>query len=259
MLKNMLNTFKWLLWKDIREIFRNYLSNLIDATFLPATLVLLFSNIFPKMGMSTDYGHMFLIGTLSGMAMWSTSSQSAKILTDITGVKSINYELTLPIYSYLIYIKYALSYTIKTFFMSIFIIPIGILILRNIDFTQISTFKFIFAYISMTIFYGFFTLFISISVKDIDNFGRFWMRWGWLIFNLAGSQFSWFFMYKSMPNLAIINLLNPLLYITESLRAAFLGQQNYINYNISILIIWISIIIFALLGIRKFKNRLDLI
>ncbi len=254
----MLNTFKWLLWRDIRVVSKDYLNNLLDATLLPSVLVVIFGYIFPTMGMIVNYGNIMLIGTVAGMSMWSASSSSGSFITDLNSQKSINYELTLPIYSYLVYIKYALSYAIKSMLMSIAIIPIGILILGSkIDYSQISLFKLIFAYVSSCLFFGFFTLLVAIMVKDITSFSRFWMRWGWLLFNLGGSQFTWYSMYRSLPKFAIINLLNPLVYPIESLRCAFLGPKDYLPYYFTISMVWFFIILFALIGIKKFKSRLD--
>jgi len=255
----ILNTFSWLLWRDIRTLSKGFINSVLDATILPMGIVLLFGKVLPLMGMPINYGAILLIGTLNGMFMWTASAQSANFVTDLSGDKSINSELVLPIYSWLLYIKYALSYAIRSFFMSILIVPLGIIFLKSIDLTQVSLLKFIFAYISAAIFFGFFTLFVAIYVKDILNFGRFWMRWGWLLFNMGGSQFSWLFMYKTMPTFAILNLLNPLIYPIEALRASFLGQCGYFPYAFSISAIWFFIVIFAIFGIKKFKIKLDCI
>lgn len=253
------NTFKWLLWRDIRVITKDYRNGLIDATLLPVTFAVLFGKIMPAMGMPVGYGAIVLIGTVNGMSMWTSSSEAGAFITDLSGVKSINYELTLPIYSSLIYIKYILFYAIKSLLISVLILPIGIILLNNINLDQISIFKFIFAYISMSLFFGTFALLAAITTKDIRSFGRFWTRFGWILFNLSGSQFNWAFMYKAMPIFAILNLFNPLVYPCEALKAAFLGPKECLPYSITITLTWIFTIIFTILGLIKFKRKLDYI
>jgi ABC-type multidrug transport system permease subunit len=54
-----------------------------------------------------------------------------------------------------------------------------------------------------------------------------------------------------------INLINPVMFATEAIRSSVLKSDDYLPFWQSILVMIIFTIIFAFLGIRKLKKRLD--
>ena len=76
---------------------------------------------------------------------------------------------------------------------------------------------------------------------------------------LAGCLFSWMVMYKAVPLVALINLMNPIVYTIEAMRGAFFGQADYLPFWICISMIWLFTLIFMFLGLSFFKKRLDCI
>jgi ABC-2 type transport system permease protein len=253
-------TFAWLLWKDIRVLYQDLANNVLDAVLLPVGVTFVNGYILPALGMPKDFGIFASLGTVIGMLMNSCSTFSNDLVMDLDADKSIFYEISLPLPYYLVYVKYALAYSIKAMLVNILILPISVLIMfGTVNFTEVSLLKLLISFLSSSLFFGFFCLMVAIYIKDIVDLNRFWIRWGWQLFYVAGCFFSWMIMYKAVPFFALINLANPIVYNIEALRAAFFGQAGYLPFWLCIAVIWIFTIVFTYFGLRKFKTRLDCI
>ena len=64
-------------------------------------------------------------------------------------------------------------------------------------------------------------------------------------------------LYHVLPVVAWINLINPMIYITESTRAAMLGTDGYINFWLCLLAITFFSGICLAIGMHNLKKRLD--
>lgn len=256
----MYRTFFWLLWKDIRVLYQDLVNNILDAVMLPIGITFINGYVLPSLGMPENFGIFASIGIVVGMLMNSGSTFSNDLMMDLEGDKSIFYEISLPLPYYLVYIKYALGYAVKAMLVNVLILPISVLLmLGKVVFSEISLSKLLIAYVSSGLFFGFFCLMVAISIKNITDLGRFWIRWGWQLYYVAGCLFSWMIMYKAVPIFAVINLLNPIVYNIEAMRAAFLGQSGYLPFWPCIVLIWVFTIVFMFVGLSKFKKRLDCI
>lgn len=251
-------SFKWLFWRDLRILSKDFFNNILDAILLPCGFIITSGYIMPQFGLPEYFGSFMLVGSIIGMCFNSPSTYSGDLTADLEGPKTISYELILPLPYWLVYIKIGLVYAVKSIIVNIFSFPIGIILLfKEFDLTKISFVKFLIIYPSVNILFGFFALCVAVWVKNMVDFGRFWIRWGWQLFIFAGFQFSWLMMYKAIPWLGIFNLLNPLLYPMEAMRVAILGQKGYINFWICFLVILFSIFLFTFIGLKIFKKRLD--
>ncbi len=253
------SVFFWLIWRDLRVITKDFWQNLLDVLLLPIGMIFVSGYIMPSLGLPADFGAFMLSASAIGMCFNATGTDAGDLVTDLTGPKSIAYELSLPSLSWLICVKTALVYAIKAAIFNVFIFPLGVLLLGNHGSAlgNISLIKTVLIYVSMNIMFGFFSLCIALWVKDVLGFGRFWIRWGWQLFTLAGFQFSWATMYTALPWFAGISLANPLVYTFEGMRAATLGQEGFINIWVCLAMIWVFTLIFALSSLRLFKKRLD--
>jgi hypothetical protein len=183
---------------------------------------------------------------------------SLTLINDLDGDRSIFYELSLPMPYWLVYLKIATVYALKSILTNILVFPIGALILSG-KFSLVNTHfgKAFLMYILSNILYSFFALTSTLFMKNADSHGRFWIRWGWQIFTLAGWGFSWQFFYQASPTAAYINLANPIMYTLEGLRAAILGQAGYLDFWVCCAAIALFIATLGLIGLWKFKTRLD--
>lgn len=257
-LQHAFSTFIWLIWRDIRVLGKNFVSSLIDAALLPIGWTFTSGYVMPLLGVPDNYGAFMLAGLAAGMCFNSTGTDGGNLVSDLEGPKSISYELSLPITYWMICIKTAIVYALRSMALNIFIFPIGALMLwGKIDIAAISYGKFLLIYLVANLMYGFFSLLVALSVKDNANYGRFWIRWGWLLFTSGGFQFSWHIMKEAVPIFGYISLLNPLLYPFEGMRAALLGQSEYINFWICLTVTALFTALFAIGALKIFKKRLD--
>jgi ABC-type polysaccharide/polyol phosphate export permease len=55
------------------------------------------------------------------------------------------------------------------------------------------------------------------------------------------------------------NLINPMIYITEAVRCALLGQEGYLNFWLCILVILLFAALSFYFGIKSLRKKLDFI
>jgi ABC-type polysaccharide/polyol phosphate export permease len=125
------------------------------------------------------------------------------------------------------------------------------------DLTNLSLFKYAIIFVISHIFIGFFALLIAAYTPNMSYFENVWSRVIFPMWFLGGYQFNWFTLYKQLPVLAYLNLLNPLTYILEGNRVAFLGQAGYLNFWVCCLMLIFFLFMAAYFGVRKFMIRLD--
>jgi ABC-type polysaccharide/polyol phosphate export permease len=139
-------------------------------------------------------------------------------------------------------------------------LPIGKLTLWNqFDLTQINYFKLFLSFIFQNIFYACFVLWVASIIEHMNQFGSVWARYIFPLWFMGGFQFSWVALHHVLPYVAYINLLNPMIYITEAMRISLLGQDGYLNFWLSLLAIAFFSVITLCVGIRNLKRRLDFV
>ncbi len=221
--------------------------------------IFVFAYIMKTRGMSDDYGIFMLITITSIQGFFIPIHNVILLISDINDQGSnLHYELTLPIPQSLIFVKYALANAYQGFITTLLMIPCGkILLYKSFSFQYFSFFKFYFLIMMVTLFAGFFSLFISSRMYDLFKISNMWQRIIFPMWFLAGFQFSWQNLYEFSPILAYINLLNPLTYAVEGGRAAALNPALSLPYWNCIGALTIFTILFGYLGVTKLKKRLD--
>jgi len=251
-------TFFWLVFRDLRGIAKNFLTYFLDGALLPLSVVFTSGYIMPAMGLADDYGAFILVSTALGMCYNCCGMDSLGLITDLEGAKSIFYELALPMPYWLVYLKIGTAYALKSILTNVLVFPIGALILGSkLSLANLALGKAVLMYLLSNILYSAFALTSTIFMENSDSHGRFWIRWGWQIFTLAGWGFSWNYFYKAAPTVALFNLANPIMYTMEGLRAAMLGQEGYLDYWLCCGAILFFTLIIGFVGLWKFKKRLD--
>ncbi len=253
-----LNTFIWLLWRDVRALRKTFINQWLDFSFLLCTVVILNTYFMPFMGVSKSFGVLMLTSQIAASLAWVITGDAGVWAYDLQGSKSILYELTLPITYRLVYLKYACAFAIKSVSINLATLPIGILLVfKVIDFGAISPIKFLGAYLLSAVVFAFFNLFVVVLYKNVESYNRFWMRWGMIIWMFSGLFTPWAVMKKASTLAGYFLLLNPFLYIYESAHAAFMGQPGFINFWTCILAMLVFSVLFMLFGMKLFKKKLD--
>lgn len=252
--------FKDLIICDLQVFKQTFLDKYIDLTIWVIMTIGVMGYIMPFFGLSHDFGTFQLGGVIAATGLFELYSSAIDLVSDFEGDRVINYNLTLPIPSRLAIIAKASYYFIVYLTLAIVILPIGKITLWNqLNLSGINYYKLLLALILQSIFYACFVLWASSIIANMTKLGNIWSRFIFPMWFMGGFQFSWIALYKVIPILAFIDLLNPMIYITEAIRASILGQENYINFWLCLLAILIFSIICLLFGIRNLQKRLDFV
>ncbi len=253
-----LNTFLWLLWRDIRALRRTFVSQWIDYSFIICAVVVLNNYFMTAFGMPVSFGvHMLVSQSIASM-IWLVTADTNVLAMDVHGPKAISYELTLPITYKLVYIKYACAFVIKAIVINLASFPLGALcVLNKIDIGAIAPLKFLGITIFAAIVIALFSMMLAMLFKSIDALSKFWMRWGMIIWMFSGLYTPWYAMSKASVWAGYIFLFNPFIYNFESIHAAFMGQTGFINFWLCIAAMLAFGIFFMLCGMWLFKKKLD--
>lgn len=109
------------------------------------------------------------------------------------------------------------------------------------------------------IFYACFVLWSASIIANMSKFGSIWARYIFPMWFMGGFQFSWISLHKVAPIISYINLLNPMIYITEMVRISILGQEGYINFWFCLIAITFFSVLCLAISIRNLKQRLDFV
>lgn len=255
-----LQTLKYLFLRSIKITTPGLKDKMINSLIWSTLNIAIFTYIMPSMGLDKNIGT-FMVATMpTSCAFFTTINSLYALLTDISGEGSnLTYELILPVPQWLVFTKYAFENMFQALAVSIMIIPIGkILLWHSFSLQYFSFSKFYFLLLIASIFFGFFSIFVTSITKDVySGFDNIWIRVIFPMWFLGGFQFSWKTLYSISPIIAYINLLNPLVYALEGGRAAALSPELSLPYWYCIGALLLFSCLFGYIGIQNLKKRLD--
>ena len=255
-----LNLFWQMLKTDLIIFKKNIITRFIDTCVWVSMLAFVISYLYPQLGMAQEFGAFWLVGAIVSSCLFDIEATSADFVADVEGNKTITYPLTLPISSWAVFVKLALSYACKSAVFAIIIIPLGKLVLWDkLTFTYFDPFKFISIFLIINLFFGFFSLFMSSLVKKMSNFTKIWVRFFFPMWILGGVMFPWKLIYNISPRLAYLFLLNPITYANEGIRATVLSQKDYLPFWLCVPMLCFFGIIFGFWSIVRLKKQLDFV
>ncbi|MBM3893914.1 hypothetical protein FJ365_05990 [Candidatus Dependentiae bacterium] len=247
-----------MLYADLLTFKPMMKTKLIDVFIYTSITIVVMGYLLTSFGLRPDFG-IFTAATLVGsVAMFEIYPRAAGVVMDLTGNKVITYDLTLPLPSWLAITRIGITTALQSLFISLFTLPIGLLFVYNqFDATHFSVMWFILLLIMGNIFFGFFSLFLSSFVQNIQQLGSCWMRIIFPLWTLGGFQFTWAVLFAKSKWLAYLVLLNPCLYAQEGMRSAILGQAE----NIPCWICFLALACFSALcgwiSVKRMMTRLN--
>jgi ABC-2 type transport system permease protein len=245
-----------LLRHDLLKYKREFWSKLFDTSFLLVTSVIVWGYFMPEL--RNGYGPFILISSIASFGFFDTVGKVNELITDIDGDRKISYTLTLPLPSWLVFVYIGVYWAINSALIAILLFPLGKLMLYNqFDLLKVSYVKLIPMYITINLFYGFFSLWLTSMLKKMTDLGVLWVRVINPIIMFGAFFYSWHSIYQLSPSIAIFDLINPLVYVMEGMRAAALGQEGFISYWICLPALWVYIIACAWHGTSRLQKRLD--
>ena len=254
------NICKNLILSDLIVLRPMFISKFIDISIWVILTIFVTGHVMPYFGLSANFGSFQFGGVIAAVGLFELYSSVVDFVSDLHGDRVIDYNLTLPIPSWLAILSKGIYYFIIYFILSIAVLPVGKIMLWNqFDLSLVHYFKLLLAVVFQNIFYASFTIWAGSIIEDMSKLGTIWSRFIFPMWFMGGFQFSWIALYSVTPKIAIINLLNPMIYVTESTRVALLGQTDYLNFWICLLMIMFFSVICFLAGLKNLKKRLDFI
>lgn len=252
------NVCKNLVAADLRIFRRTFVDKYIDVSIWVILTILVTGYIMPYFGLTHDFGVFQLGGIIAAVGLFELYTSVVELVSDFEGDRTINYNLTLPIPSWLAIVSKGFYFFLVYVALALFVLPLGKLCLwYQLDLTSIDYVKLLGAILCQSVFFACFVLWAASIVRNMTDMGKVWSRFVFPMWFMGGFQFSWFSLYNVLPVIAYINLLNPMMFITEAIRVSILGQAEYLNYWLCLVVIILFSLFFFTWGLRILKRRLD--
>lgn len=247
-----------LLRKDLKQYQRLYPGKFFDTCFLLLTNVLVFGYFMPMLGLPGSYGTFILIGAIASFGLFDIVSQVGEFIFDIEGDKKITFTLALPIPFWAVFIQLVLKWSLYILTLCTPLFLIGKLFLWDrFSLAEINYLKLLLIFPTSSLFFGFFSLWITSMLKRINSIGSLFMRVINPLFMFGGYFFTWESSFELSKTIGYVLLFNPMIYVMEGMRAACLGQQGYLPFWACFCALWIFNLFLGTWAIGKLKKRLD--
>lgn len=183
-------------------------------------------------GLAASYGCFQLATVIATVGLFEIYGNSFRFISDIEGDNHLNYLLTLPLTPTVLSWSFIFSYALIGIILSLGMLPFGKLLFWNsFSLASISWFKFAIILVLANIFFGVFTLAVTVHVGALSKMENVWTRFIFPLWFMGGFQFSWAAIYQFSQPLAYVLLGNPVLYVMEGMRAALLGQADCLTWE----------------------------
>ncbi len=253
--------FLQLMRRDMRVLSREFVGDLINAITWPGSLAITFGYVLPSVGMNQQYGTFLLVGALASTFFYLSLGMGSELVSDFCSMRCIDFYFTLPTSSY----RFVLSYRVFSFAFHSVIISLPLLLIgkfilgSRMDLSQLSIIKLLLVVLLSGTFFGFFGLWLAAWIPTNRAFNSVWRRVYTPMQLLGCYWFSFFTGFKVFSYIACIALLNPLTYMCEGVRAAVMGQTEYLNFWLCLAVLIAYTIGFGWYAMHKLKRRLDLL
>jgi hypothetical protein len=235
-------------------------SQIINLYIWTSCTLVIMGYIMQNFGLATNYGCFQFASIVGVVGLFEIYNAAARNIMDIDNDRTISYYLTLPARPATVLLAMVTSYAIVGLFLTILILPLGKLLFYNsFSFAQVSWIKFAITAVLANIFFGIFMIVVIARVGTISRMRNIWTRFIWPLWMLGCYQFSWAALYAASAQLAYLTLCNPVLYVTEGMRGALLGNPDCLPWELCVG----ALCFFIVLGWRyaycKMKQLLDFV
>lgn len=248
-----------LLRKDLIVFKRELLVKFIDTVILLFTNVMAFGYLLPQASGSA-YTAFFVVGAIGSFGFIEIVGKVGILLADIDGDRKIFHTLAMPMGTKMTFCYIAISWAITSTIMSSLLFPVGkLMTLTRWSWELMSVWRVIIMLITANLFFGFFALWLSSVVKGMMSLNSLWLRYIAPMWMFGGYVYSWQQAYSMSHVVGYISLANPMLYVMEGVRAAALGNANYLPFWVCVTVLWGFIFACGSQAIKKMKVKLDCI
>lgn len=245
---------------DFKVYKQTILDKCINLSIWIACTGGVYTFLLPAFGLEASYGAFMIASLIATAGMFEVFPSVMHLVSDFEGDRIISFYATLPMPTYLVFIRFFVYYAFNAMSMCLFVFPLcKLLFWSELDLTKIHIPKFVIAFLLVNFFYGAYTVWISSRVPSTQKIGNVWMRFVFPLWFLGAFQFSWAVLYRICPIGGLINLLNPMVYVQEIMRSALLGAEGYLPFMASTGMLSFFIITMLWWGIVRLKRRLDFV
>jgi hypothetical protein len=259
-LKITAQIFCKLLKSDLLVFKKSLVSITINTVVWIGIMLAVHVFIFPLFGMWEGFGVFSIVGQIVSYCIFDVMNFTWRFAADLEGKKVFSHSLTVPIPSWMVFVKNAVLCAIRSSFVGIMILPYSKLVLWNIIvLPNFCLWRFVLMFFAINLFFGFFTLLITGFVHEINKLEAAWVRVLFPLWFLGGAGFRWEMVYNFAPKLSYICLLNPIIYAMEGIRVAAFGQPGYLPFWLCLTVMLAGAPIAGGIGIWKLRRLLDFV
>lgn len=216
--------------------------------------------LMQSFGLSDNFGPFQLGGIIASVGIFELYGNAVTFVSDLEGDRTIAYYLTLPTHTATVLCSHIFYYSTIGIIMSFTSLPLAKLILWNrLDLAAISWIKLSIFVVLINTFCATATLLASALIPSMDKFDILWTRVMFPLWFLGGYSFSWYSTYSTAPKLAYLMLLNPIIYMSEGMRSALLGQEGLINFWVCCFVLIVMFVVIGIWSFKALKKRLDFV
>lgn len=237
-----------------RRIAVNY------CTIIPVTMTIAFGYFLPNSNMINPtpiQTTTFFVGCILWSMFPLAFMLNVDVLFDLEHDRFIDYQI-ITLDPPLVLLQKVIFATIVTFLSISLFYPISKLLLGSYFYSaSLSWFSLLLVLFLGSLFCASFNIFMVCFIESTQKIGNFWMRFNNPMITLGGLFIPWSVMVKYSTFLGAISLLNPLLYITEGIRRAIIGGDQFFSLSSVVVALFFFSILFYSLACYFFKKKVD--
>lgn len=254
------NTMRYMLSTDFKIFKRTIIDKQIDLFIWISTYLVVTNFLMPAFGLEQSYTGFLTASLAASAGLFELWASVVNLVSDFEGNNITSFYLTLPIPSWLVFVKNLIFYTFNTAVLGILVLPISKLFLWSyLDFSHFSMLKFFIIFMLTNVFFAAFTLWTASRVPGMEKIGNVWMRFVYPLWWFGCFQYSFKVLHDFSPKFAYISLINPMVYAMEGTRAAVLGQEGSLNFWLCAGMLTVLTTACAAHAIIRLKKRLDFV
>ncbi|WP_106767523.1 ABC transporter permease [Paenibacillus faecalis] len=248
--------FLSMLRRDIVVATRQIVSFLLMTLIQPLLFLYVFGNILPSIGLANDQYSLFLVPGIIAMTAFLAGMQTIafQVGAEFTWTKEVEDRLLAPIPNACIGLEKIILGSLQTIVATVVVTLLSFWVTGS--WYQDSDWNW-WLLVIMTLAAGFSSASIGLTVGTLVNANNVGTIFGMIlapIMFLGGPFYPWELL-NDFPVIKILALLNPLLYISEGFRAAFMPDFPHMPlYYVAIGVI-VFILLFSILGLLGFNKR----
>ena len=251
---------KTLLLTDYKVLRRTIAHKIINLGIRTVCYIFVNAYLLTQFGVTKTFGVMTLGAILAVTGIFEGYNCIATVVSDLESDKITYYYATLPLPSWVVFLRLIISNAVLFMILSVAALPMGKLLLWDtLNLCTINWLHLAITIVVANLFYGALVLFAASCAKGIEALDNAWARLMFPIWFLGGFNFSWHSLYNTSPSLAMLDLLNPVIYITECYRSSLLGPEGWLPFWNCIGMIILLTVITGWVGIKRLTRQCDFI